>query len=239
MQVFAHLARTPQSAPTISPDSLIALLGAFVRVLDEPGLRAARGDECVRIIVETLLHYGPDQAGTDSLQNSVQTYLSSRRIDRGLFGDAETAGQFEDVSGVELARTSPSNADSVALQPIDSLVSALSKEQGYTLPDIYASLSLEARTIDQDASAPDAPFDLPYMLVPPEVEQSELVRAAPTSQSSSGLRGDEAVGYDGVRLHFRLFDDEVRYGKQQQNESAKADVDPFGRLCPRRMTLLG
>lgn len=96
--MFAHLSRTPVSTPTVSPASLITLLSAFVKVLDEPGLRAARGDECVRIIVEALLHFGTEQPGIEDLKNSVQNYLSSRRIDRGLFGDAETAGQFEDVS---------------------------------------------------------------------------------------------------------------------------------------------
>jgi nuclear cap-binding protein subunit 1 len=85
----------------------------------------------------------------------------------------------------------------------------LSNEPGYLLPDVFSSLSDDTRVEDEDASAPEEPFSLPYLLVPPEAEQLDLVRSAPTSQSSSGLRGDEGVGYDGVRLHFRLFDDEV------------------------------
>lgn len=98
---------------------------------------------------------------------------------------------------------------SINLQPLDSLVSSLSNEPGYLLPDVYSMLPPQNRDTNEGAPDSEDPLALPYILVPPEAEHVDLLRAAPTSQSSSGLRGDEGVGYDGVRLHFRLFDDEV------------------------------
>lgn len=80
------------------------LLSSFVAVLDEPGLRAARGDECVRIIVESLLRLGRDgSAGTEALRDGVQVYLAARKLEKDLFSDADNASQYEDVSFSVLA----------------------------------------------------------------------------------------------------------------------------------------
>lgn len=117
--LFAHLARLPtpssSSSPLISPSSLTTLLASFISVLDEPGLRASRGDECLRIVVEALLRLGPAPAapegeapaddaegggeeGQERLREGVQSYLSARRVERELFGDRDSADQWEDVS---------------------------------------------------------------------------------------------------------------------------------------------
>lgn len=96
--MFAHLSSIPTGPPLIDPTSFATLLSSFVAVLDEPGLRAARGDECVRIIVEALLRLPRDAVGTESLRDGVQTYLAGRKFDRELFGDANIVGQYEDVS---------------------------------------------------------------------------------------------------------------------------------------------
>lgn len=75
--------------------------------MDEPGLRAARGDECARIIVEGLLRLGRDgSSGTEALRDSVQVYLAARKIEKDIFGDAENSGQFEDVGFRSLNRQS-------------------------------------------------------------------------------------------------------------------------------------
>lgn len=84
-------------APLVSTSSFIALLSSFAAVLDEPGLLASRGDENVRIIVEGLLRLGPDAVGTEPIRKTVQNYISTRKIGLSLFGDVESAGQFEDV----------------------------------------------------------------------------------------------------------------------------------------------
>lgn len=95
--LFAHLSSLPSASPLIAASSLTTLLSSFVAVLDEPGLRASRGDECVRIIVEALLRLGGDAVGTEGLRDGVQSYLANRRVEKELFSDAETSAQFEDV----------------------------------------------------------------------------------------------------------------------------------------------
>lgn len=57
-----------------------------------------------------------------------------------------------------------------------------------------------------------APIDLPLFSVPSEVEADVLATAAPITATSSGLRGDEGVGYEGTRIYYRFFDDDVRLG---------------------------
>jgi hypothetical protein len=48
--------------------------------------------------VESLLRLGRDgSSGTEALRDSVQVYLAARKIEKDVFGDAENAGQFEDV----------------------------------------------------------------------------------------------------------------------------------------------
>ena len=92
---FAHLATLP--TPLVTSSSVVALLSVFLGVLEEPGLRASRGDECVRIIVEGLLRLGSAVEGTDGLRDGVQAYLTSRKINTELFEDKDTAGQLQDV----------------------------------------------------------------------------------------------------------------------------------------------
>lgn len=76
------------------------------------------------------------------------------------------------------------------------------------LPDVYSRLTTSTmRDSDADVDADDeTSIELPTVLVPPEAELSFM---SPAAASSSGLRGDEGVGYDGVRLQLKLFDDEV------------------------------
>lgn len=63
------------------------------------------------------------------------------------------------------------------------------------------------------------------ILVPPELEETDLTlishgigggsvseRSIPAPSTSAGLRGDEGVGYEGVRLSLRLFDSEEGEG---------------------------
>lgn len=94
--LFCHLATLPK--PLVSPSSVVALLTSFLAVLDEPGLHAARGDECVKIIVEALLRLGPSVDGTDGLKDGVRAHLDARKLDRAIFGEEDVARQFEDVS---------------------------------------------------------------------------------------------------------------------------------------------
>lgn len=101
--LFAHLTQVPTPTPLVSLSSLNTLLSSFISVVDEPGLRAARGDECVRIVVEALLRLGPGAEETESLRDGMQSYLAARRLDTELFADAETSGQYKDASWVDLS----------------------------------------------------------------------------------------------------------------------------------------
>ncbi|ORY91755.1 MIF4G like-domain-containing protein [Leucosporidium creatinivorum] len=204
--LFAHLTQIPTPTPLVSPSSLITLLSSFTSVLDEPGLRAARGDECVRIVVEALLHLDRATEGTEGLRDSVQSYLAARRLDKELFADAETAGQYEDH--------------------LEILISTLTSESTTgpsVLPNIFTSLiPLAVPDVEEDGvpASGNEPISLPNVLVPPELEESDLIKVAPPAASSSGLRGDEGVGYEGVRVYLKLFDD----------ESVPGPYDPSGTI---------
>lgn len=97
--LFALLTRTPEASPLVSLQSLLSLLSSFAAVLDEPGLRATRGDECVKIVAETLLRLG-DVQGTEPLRDSLQSYMTARRIDKEIFADVESQAQYEDVRNI-------------------------------------------------------------------------------------------------------------------------------------------
>lgn len=213
--LFAHLTRLPASSPVISTSSLVNLLTSFVAVLDEPGLRASRGDECARIIVEALLRLDAATLADptiDTLRDGVQAYLSSRRIERELFADREHQSQWNDpLEQLVTALSSASSSDSEGIYPVSAV-----------LPNPFAALELAPA--DTDDSAPAAvnnadALTLPLVLVPPESDEGDLTlnagsaveHAIPPPPTSAGLRGDEGVGYEGTRLTLRLFDDDVRF----------------------------
>ena len=105
LHLFAHLASLPR--PLVDASSLLTLLHAsFILPLEnEPGLRAERGDELVRVVLETLLRLSPGtgvmQAGNETLESirtGVQTYMSARQVDRQfLGGESGNAKQWTDV----------------------------------------------------------------------------------------------------------------------------------------------
>ncbi|EGU12551.1 hypothetical protein RTG_01084 [Rhodotorula toruloides ATCC 204091] len=218
--LFSYLTTVPPASPVISASSLVNLLASFVSVLDEPGLRAARGDECVRIIVEALLRLDENalaEPGVDTLRDGVQAYLSSRRIEKDLFADEATKAQWQDpLEQLVTALSSASSSDADGIFPVYSV-----------LPDVYASLTLAPAEEDETrAQAGDDSLTLPLVLVPPESDDSDITigaavgleHALPPAPITAGLRGDEGVGYEGTRLTLRLFDD----------ESVSSDYDPAG-----------
>lgn len=102
LHLFAHLASLPK--PLISSDSLLALLQqSFVTALEnELGLRAERGDELVRVILESLLRLANVDANNDtliSISQGVGNYMQSRELDiKYLTGKDELSSQWVDVS---------------------------------------------------------------------------------------------------------------------------------------------
>ncbi|KAL8276473.1 hypothetical protein RQP46_011123 [Phenoliferia psychrophenolica] len=190
--LFTSLTALPSpEAPLVSSASLVVLLTSFTAVLNEPALRAARGDECVRVVVESLLRLGPSKAGeTGGLRDAVQSYLAGRRIDREVFG-GETAADLEDK--------------------LDILVSTLSTDSPINvdvLPNLFAKLQKPALADAAAAVAQLEPIVLPVVLLPSaDLDDVKISSVSPKAQSS-GLRGDEGVGYEGVRLYLKLFDDD-------------------------------
>lgn len=122
-------------------------------------------------------------------------------------------------------------ADIAGPQSLEQLVTALSSagssdsdsmfSVAAVLPSPFQSLTLAPSDTDDDAvaaAAGEEPLTLPLVLVPPESDENDLTigaatgieHAIPLPPISAGLRGDEGVGYEGTRLHLRLFDDAVR-----------------------------
>lgn len=101
--MFANLATLPK--PLISISSLLSLLNqSFIFVLEnEFSLRAERGDELVRVVLETLTRipseYLQGQNETlDAIRNGLGNYMGSRSLDLAFLGDKINESQWIDVS---------------------------------------------------------------------------------------------------------------------------------------------
>ncbi|KDE05505.1 hypothetical protein MVLG_04099 [Microbotryum lychnidis-dioicae p1A1 Lamole] len=185
MCVFAHLTSIPAPiVPVVKVSSLLALLQPFAAVLGEAGLRASRGDECARIIAETLLRATSISSDDDeTLRDAVDLYLARRKLEKELFGDPETTSQFEDR--------------------LESLVSCLvTKSTLHVLPTYPISSRLRNDLTNETV-------DLPEIVVPAELDKDELSRLIEVPPPNTGLKGDEGVGYEGLRVYLTLFDDET------------------------------
>ena len=78
--LFTSLTSLPSTtAPLVSSASLIVLLTSFTAVLSEPGLRAARGDECVRVVVEAMLRMSTTSE-TDGLREQIGRASCRERV---------------------------------------------------------------------------------------------------------------------------------------------------------------
>lgn len=103
LHMFANLATLPK--PLISISSLLSLLNqSFIFVLEnEFSLRAERGDELVRVVLETLLRipseYLQGQNETlEAIRNGLGNYMGSRSLDLAFLGDKINESQWIDVS---------------------------------------------------------------------------------------------------------------------------------------------
>jgi hypothetical protein len=107
--MFAHLATLPK--PLISVTSLLSLLNqSFIFVLEnEFSLRAERGDELVRVVLETLLRIPAQQLegqaeALDAIRNGLTNYMGSRQLDLAFLGDKINESQWLDVSIIDSFR---------------------------------------------------------------------------------------------------------------------------------------
>lgn len=109
--MFAHLATLPK--PLISITSLLSLLNqSFIFVLEnEFSLRAERGDELVKVVLETLLRIpaeklqGQNEAleALEAIRSGLSNYMSSRELDLSFLGDSVNESQWLDVSLLRLS----------------------------------------------------------------------------------------------------------------------------------------
>ena len=75
---FTYLATL--EVPLVKLSSLLKLLGACADVINEPGVKLVRSDECVRIVGESLLRL-PADVGSE-LRLKLSTYLQERSLDK-------------------------------------------------------------------------------------------------------------------------------------------------------------
>ncbi|GAA5965784.1 hypothetical protein JCM3765_007346 [Sporobolomyces pararoseus] len=213
VNLFSQLTMLPKESPLIASTSLLTLLSSFLSVLDEPGLRLSRGDECVRIIVESLLRIeGGDEGayqaagGLESLKEGISNYLELRKdlilkSGKESFADEETREQWVDnLQGLVNSLLNPS----ISGHQVSNIFN----------PPLLTSIN------DTTTSSGNEPLYLPMILVPPELEETDLSlishggggggneKSLPQPPTSAGLRGDEGVGYEGTRLSLRLFEDD-------------------------------
>jgi hypothetical protein len=114
LHMFAHLATLPK--PLISITSLLSLLNqSFIFVLEnEFSLRAERGDELVKVVLETLLRIpaeklqGQNEA-LEAIKSGLSNYMNSRELDLSFLGDKVNESQWLDVS--LFAKTAFGNSD--------------------------------------------------------------------------------------------------------------------------------
>lgn len=116
---------------------------------------------------------------------------------------------FSSIRRCEFSRGRNSVRDSpFAFQPLETLLSSLSSDFAVT-SDVLPLIYLQMPT-SKDSPIEESPFDLPLVTIPPHLTDAELLNVVVPPASSTGLRGDEGVGYEGVRMYLRLFEDAVR-----------------------------
>lgn len=96
----------------------------------------------------------------------------------------------------------------VRVQPIEVLVSTLVSDFPLVV-DIIPVVKVDLQSISGDAASSAIAIDLPLILVPAEIDEAVAVKADTFRASSTGLRGDEGVGYEGTRIYHNFFDDDV------------------------------
>ncbi|KAM0746015.1 hypothetical protein T439DRAFT_307230 [Meredithblackwellia eburnea MCA 4105] len=177
------------SHPIVDPFSLLVLLRTFTSALSDPGIRAGRGDECVRIVVESVLRLGYEYNDPvlDELKDELKKYMAARIVDREVFG-GDLAVDLEDRLRILIETSDAPVKLDIFPSLYDQLPTPLSKEGQENLPPLVVPI----------VTLPSAELDL----------ISNLQNKGPTIKSS-GLKGDEGVGYEGVRLYLRLFSDDT------------------------------
>ncbi|KAH9991616.1 MIF4G like-domain-containing protein [Russula compacta] len=181
---FAHLT----VANLISPQSMLGLLQSFTAVLDEFGVSNGRAKRAARCAAEGLMRAGQvlkdySAAAVFEMIASIQTYNDSVKTAKWLV---------HPLARLHSLEISAEHADEI----LDCAVSALKTlefiDVSGIFPQPYAAMS----------TSTVVPFDLPSVLVPPEVIELEVL--SPESSEDAPIKKEEWPEY-----MLRLFDNDV------------------------------
>ncbi|WAR62696.1 hypothetical protein PtB15_15B283 [Puccinia triticina] len=206
LHLFGHLHAL--SRPLVSSQSLLALLRAiFSATTDELTCTGARADECLRIVCEGLLRSNLLKSEDAEIKKEVNELVESirvhmvvnRRLDRSLFNEPDCLSQYID--------------------PIEELVAALEGGPSVdilpVLDEAFGPLLEQRITASGVESAYPTPFDLPIVLLPPDVEEPGLETHPPAPKPENlgndpgpiPLDSKDRTNYLGVKLFLKLFSD--------------------------------
>ncbi|KAI9616102.1 hypothetical protein KEM48_005359 [Puccinia striiformis f. sp. tritici PST-130] len=206
LHLFGHLHSL--SRPLVSSQSLLALLRAiFSATTDELTCTGARADECLRIVCEGLLRSNllkiPDEdvkKDVNELVESIRVHMVvNRRLDRSLFNEPDCLSQY--IDPIEELVAALEGADRVDILPV------LDEAFGPLLEQRISASGL-------DSSYPK-PFDLPIVLLPPDVDEPDLGAHPPAHKPENlgnhpgpiPLDSKDRTNYLGVKLYYKLFSD--------------------------------
>ncbi|POW03729.1 hypothetical protein PSTT_10910, partial [Puccinia striiformis] len=192
----------------VSSQSLLALLRAiFSATTDELTCTGARADECLRIVCEGLLRSNllkiPDEdvkKDVNELVESIRVHMVvNRRLDRSLFNEPDCLSQY--IDPIEELVAALEGADRVDILPV------LDEAFGPLLEQRISASGL-------DSSYPK-PFDLPIVLLPPDVDEPDLGAHPPAHKPENlgnhpgpiPLDSKDRTNYLGVKLYYKLFSD--------------------------------
>ncbi|GJE84805.1 MIF4G like-domain-containing protein [Phanerochaete sordida] len=184
---FAHLT----TAKVVSPQSMFDLLKSFTAVLDEFGVSHGRAKQAALCAVEGLIMSGAEikaktSANVSEITTSIQSYIES-------IGDNKALVQ----PTVKLYPTNdPIETADEILEAALAAVQILNSSDFAQTSDIV----LQPYTVSPDFA--DAPFDLPSVLVPPEV--IELDALSTDTGEDAQVKKEEWPDY-----YVRLFDNDV------------------------------
>ncbi|KIJ26031.1 hypothetical protein M422DRAFT_272943 [Sphaerobolus stellatus SS14] len=191
---FAHLAL----ANIISPTSLLALLQSFAAVLEEPGVsygRALKAGLCVGegLLLAGRVLYAQSPETVEEIINSLNAFTDSVQSSKIL---VRPFVQLHDLD------SSSSIHDNEVLMSLISALQAQAKsnfsEDIWVLPQPLS----EFPSLSSDVAPP---FDLPSVLVPPEVfEMDTELGGTIYEENKSSIKKEELPRY-----HLTLFDNEI------------------------------
>ncbi|KJA21655.1 hypothetical protein HYPSUDRAFT_165386 [Hypholoma sublateritium FD-334 SS-4] len=187
---FAHLT----VAGLISMDSMLALLHSFTAVLDEFGVSYGRAKQASLCAGEGLLVAGAvlkEHSVTDvqEIINAIQTFADTTTQQKWLVSPATR------ISSQAIPHDSAVELLEILLSTLTTLNHSDFKETANCIPQPYTT------AIDSDATT-SKPYDLPSVLVPPEVIELDSMSAE--SGEESQVKKEEWPEF-----FVRLFPDDV------------------------------